>query len=148
MRISAIAHKWGAAFTKNKWRGCRLFLLTFIRVPSFTKTCLKSHGNLTRYDAYKAFTVMNVVIKSRQAGDSQLNDCVKGSAGVVHGRQGGQQKTMLLSYSYPARLQQALLPPDAVLNVDQTQQILLRHKGKEEQSDKERKSFGEHYQNL
>lgn len=55
---------------------------------------------------------------------------------------------MLLSYSYPARLQQALLPPDTVLNVDQTQQILLRHKGKEEQSDKERKTFGEHYQNL
>lgn len=46
---------------------------------------------------------------------------------------------MLLSYSYPARLQQALLPLDTVLNVYQAQQILLRHRGKEEQSDKERK---------
>lgn len=30
--------KQEVAFTKNKCRGCRLFLLTFIRVPSFTKT--------------------------------------------------------------------------------------------------------------
>lgn len=83
-------NKQEAAFTRNRWRGCRFFLLTFIRVPSFTKTWYKKvNRNFASHDTWRASAVINVVVKPRPAGDSQLNDCVKGNTGVVHGRQGG-----------------------------------------------------------
>lgn len=79
-----------------------------------------------------ASAIINVVFKTRLAGDSQMNDCVKGNTGVVQGRQGGlainRQKQCCYQESYPARLQQVPLATNAVLYVDQAQQVLLRHK--------------------
>lgn len=86
---SSKAKQMETTFTKNRWRGCRLFLLTFIRVPSFTKTWWKICINFTSHDTKRAFNIISVVFKSSRAGDSQLNDCVNGNTGVVQGRQGG-----------------------------------------------------------
>lgn len=51
-----------------------------------------------------------------------------GGAGQTGWAGGAQTETMALSDSYPARLQQLPLAPDAVLNVDQTQQVFLTHR--------------------
>lgn len=54
-----------------------------------------------------------------------------GGAGQTGWAGGAQTETMALSDSYPARLQQLPLAPDAVLNVDQTQQVFLTHTERE-----------------
>lgn len=89
--------------TRKRWRDCWLLLLTFIRVPSFTKTCPKIHNLFVRAGKHQR---MGIVERPR------------------HGR---QRETMVPLDSYPARLQQLPLASDAVLDVDQTQQVFLTH---------------------
>lgn len=84
-----------------------------------------SHPTMTQ----RPSAVINVVLN--QAGDSQLNDCSKGSTGWCRAdRVGWQRNNALIGVmeSYPARLQQVPLASNTVLYVDQTQQVLLTHK--------------------
>lgn len=109
-------------FTRKRWRGCWLLLLTFIRVPSFTKTCSKIHNLYVRAETNVAekrwgFPAERLCKGQRMGGAGQT------------GWAGGQQTgTMALSDSYPARLQQLPLASDAVFNVDQMQQVFLTHR--------------------
>lgn len=63
----------------------------------------------------------------------------RGGAGQTGWAGNQQTETMLLSESYPARLQEVPLATNTVLYVDQTQQVLLKHKERKEQKDRETK---------
>lgn len=90
----------------------------------------RMHGIKTRH-----FTDHRIVTDSGHLHGFvyRLNDCMKGNTRVVQGRQGGlancrQKQCCYRIESYPARLQQVPLPVNTVLYVDQSQQVLLRHK--------------------
>lgn len=107
--------------TRNRWRGCWLLLLTFIRVPSFTKTWSKIHNLYVRAETYVALKRWGFPAERLCKGQGM------GGAGQTGWAGGQHTETMVLSDSYPARLQQLPLASDAVLDVDQTQQVFLTH---------------------